>query len=189
MMGVARRCESPPFLAQTRCHLAQAWVLIFFGLVFLVSETVIVTILYPTGLTDFVRLQSAGFSAADYLEQFHHWQAAGVLPFYRAHLVVDRWHWIWYSILLGAGLARTMNAAGISDRYNGMLLLPAGAGLADWLENQFQHIFLSDAEFSTVVDPLPLVSTLASHLKWLLIGASLAIIVALVVRGGRRQWL
>ena len=57
--------------------------------------------------------------------------------------------------------------------------------MADWLENQFQHFFLSDPRLTTIVDPLPLISTLASNLKWLLVAASLSLIVAWASRAVR----
>jgi len=47
-------------------------------------------------------------------------------------------------------------------------VLPLAFGLLDFFENQIQHVFLSAPDFSTIVDPLPLISTAASDLKWLL---------------------
>ena len=52
----------------------------------------------------------------------------------------------------------------------------------DWFENRFQHLFLSTTDFTTVVDPLPLLSTVASDLKWLLAASYVVIVAALGIR-------
>ena len=175
-------------LAWLRRTLDETWVLVFSGAIYLVSQVAIGAILSFVGVRDFVWLQCCGVSAAGYLDLFQTWQAQGVLPFYQAHLVVDRVHWIWYTVLLMAAIARVLNAGNAGERHNWLLLLPAGAGLADWLENQFQAIFLSSPDFATVLDPLPLVSALASNLKWLLVAVSIGIVVA-VGWSSRRQRL
>lgn len=61
-------------------------------------------------------------------------------------------------------------------------MLPLGAGLLDWFENRLQQIFLSTADFSMIVDPLPLISTLASDMKWLFSAIYLPLSIILIVR-------
>ncbi|NLY00169.1 MAG: hypothetical protein GXY83_29065 [Rhodopirellula sp.] len=163
-------------LVWLRSALGETWVLIFFGLVYLVSQLAVGAILSFVGLRDFLWLQCCGWSSARYFDLIQSWQARGVMPFYQAHLAIDRLHWIWYTVLLMAAIARALNASNSGERSNWLLLLPVGAGLADWLENQFQAVFLNSPGFATVVDPLPLVSTCASNLKWLLVAVSIAVV-------------
>jgi hypothetical protein len=57
----------------------------------------------------------------------------------------------------------------VTHRLDWILVLPLASGLLDFFENQIQQVFLSAPDFSTIVDPLPLISTAASDLKWLLV--------------------
>jgi len=62
------------------------------------------------------------------------------------------------------------------------LLLPLASGLLDWFENHLQHVFLSSSDFSTIVDPLPLFSTIASDTKWVLALTYVMLSAVLLVR-------
>ncbi len=174
-------------LAWLRAALDESWVLVFLGLAYVVSQLAIGAILSFVGLRDFLWLQCCGFSAARYFHVIQRWQTQGVMPFYQAHLAIDRLHWIWYTVLLMAAIARALNASNADQRSNWLLLLPVGAGLADWLENQFQEIFLGAPGFATIVDPLPLVSTCASILKWVLVAVSIAVVVLLGCRARQQR--
>ena len=87
---------------------------------------------------------------------------------YRAHFIFDDVHWIWYAGLFTTLLCRLFERQGIAHKHDWVLLLPLASGLLDWYENHLQHVFLSAPDFATIVDPLPLLSTLASDVKWLL---------------------
>ncbi len=91
-------------------------------------------------------------------------------------------HWVWYSVFFTAALARLFESNRISPKYDFVLVLPVVSGIADWFENHFQHFFLSTPDFATVVDPLPLISTMASNLKWLLAACYVTIAVVLCIR-------
>jgi hypothetical protein len=56
----------------------------------------------------------------------------------------------------------------VTHRLDWILVLPLASGLLDFFENKIQQVFLSAPDFATIVDPLPLISTAASGLKWLL---------------------
>ena len=129
-----------------------------------------------------IKLQVSGTSVADYLAVFGAWEASGDMAFYRAHFLFDDFHWVWYTIFLTALLCRLFDRFDISNERNWFLLLPLASGLLDWYENHLQHVFLSSVDFSTIIDPLPLYSTLASDVKWLLSILYLGTAVVLVAR-------
>ena len=101
---------------------------------------------------------------------------------YRAHFILDDLHWIWYTGLFTALLAWLFKRQSASHRYDWVLLLPLASGLLDWYENQLQHVFLSSPDFATIVDPLPLYSTMASDVKWVLALVYITLSAALVGR-------
>ncbi len=111
------------------------------------------------------------------------------MDFYRAHFILDDIHWIWYAGLFTALLCRLFEHHGVEHKYDWVLLLPLGSGLLDWYENHLQHVFLSAPDFATIVDPLPLFSTIASDVKWLFAAIYVllsAVLVGALFVGGRR---
>lgn len=166
---------------------AKGWLAVTSAIVYLVSQVVIAAQLEHLGALRVFELQVTGFRAADYLQAFSAWQKQGVMPFYRSHLIFDDIHWIWYSVMLTSLMALAMNAADSPPKRNPLLLLPLVAGLCDALENGLQKVFLSDPTFATVVDPLPLLSTIASIVKWSLVALSLLTIPATWLAARRRR--
>ena len=135
-------------------------------------------------------LQTTGTSVTDYMTVFRAWEASGDMAFYRAHFLFDDFHWVWYTVFFTALLCRLFDRFEISSERNWFLLLPLASGLLDWYENHLQHVFLSSANFTTIIDPLPLYSTLASDVKWVLALLYLGTIIVLVARlafGGNRS--
>ena len=172
-------------LENLRQELGRTWIIVFFGIAYLVSQVTILIILGP--IEDaMIKLQTTGTSAADYLAVFNAWEASGDMAFYRAHFLLDDVHWIWYTIFLTTALCRLFDRFEISSDRNWFLVLPLASGLLDWYENHLQHVFLSSPDFSTIIDPLPLFSTLASDVKWILsiayIGTAIVLAVRLVFR-------
>lgn len=174
-----------PGLAGARKHLANRGLLALFGGVYLISQGVIAILVHPLGTDRMVGLQLTGFTAADYLATFGAWETAGSMPFYRAHLIFDDLHWIWYAIALSVLLALGLEAARLSDRWNAVLLLPPLAGIQDCIENGLQHVFLSQPGYAALIDPLPAISTVASIGKWILFIGSFLLIAGLFLRAGR----
>jgi hypothetical protein len=82
--------------------------------------------------------------------------------------ILDDVHWIWYAGLFTTLLCRLFDRHGVAHKYDWVLLLPLASGLLDCYENHLQHVFLSASDFATIVYPLPLLSTVASDIKWLL---------------------
>ena len=176
-------------LDNLRRELGRTWIIVLFGIAYLISQVTIIIILGP--IEDaMIKLQVSGTSVADYLAVFGAWEASGDMAFYRAHFLLDDFHWVWYTIFLTALLCRLFDRFEISSERNWFLVLPLASGLLDWYENHLQHVFLSSADFSTIIDPLPLYSTLASDIKWVLSIVYLSTAVVLVARlafGGKRS--
>lgn len=165
-----------------RAELGRTGLIALFGITYLVSQVTILILVKPLG-GQLAELQLFGFSAERYLAIFHAWEAAGVMPAYRAHFVLDDVHWIWYAGFFTTLLCRLFERARIPHRLDWVLLLPLVSGLADWYENGLQHVFLDAPDFSTLADPLPLLSTLASLLKWTLALIYVSLTGALLLRG------
>lgn len=160
--------------------LGRTWLIVVFGLAYLVSQVAILVILDPIAF-ELLRLQCFGFSAEETLRVFHAWEQRGVLDAYRAHFIVDDVHWLWYAGLFTAVLGRLFERRAVTQRLDWILVLPLASGLLDFFENQIQHVFLSTPDFSMIVDPLPLISTAASDLKWLLLLFYVGITVVLIL--------
>ena len=171
-------------LNRIRSALAQPWMIALFGIAYLVSQITIIVLLGPIE-DSMIKLQTTGFKAADYLEVFGAWEASGEMAIYRAHFILDDPHPIWYTGLFTVLLCWLFERCRIASKHNWLLLTPLASGLLDWYENRLQHVFLSSQDFSTIVDPLPLYSTLASDVKWLLaltyVGLSVALLIRLIV--------
>ena len=147
--------------------LGRTWLIVLFGLAYVVSQLAILVTIDPIR-SELLRLQCFGFSAAETLRIFRAWQESGAMDAYRAHFILDDVHWFWYAGFFTALLGRLFERRGVTHRLDWILVLPLASGLLDFFENQIQHVFLSAPDFSTIVDPLPLISAAASDLKWLL---------------------
>ncbi len=165
-----------PRLAKARELLAHKGLLALFGSIYLVSQVVIAILVHPLGTQQMVSLQLSGFSAAEYARVFAAWEAKGSMGFYRAHLVFDDLHWIWYAITLSACLALALDTARLPSRWNVVLLFPPLAGIQDCIENGLQHVFLSQPGYVALINPLPAISTAASIGKWILFLGSFLLI-------------
>ena len=178
--------ESAP-LAKLRRRLAlPGWLVALVAGVYAVSQATILVILHPLGAS-IARLQCCAFSADATVATFRAWEAAGLMPAYRAHFVLDDVHWVWYAGLATALLCRLFEHQRVAHRHDWVLLLPLFSGLCDAYENRLQHVFLSAPDYAAIVDPLPLLSTLASDLKWTLVAGYTALITALLLRGSARR--
>ena len=176
-------------LDNLRRELDRTWIIALFGIAYLVSQVTIILILGP--IEDaMLNLQMTGISVADYISVFGAWEASGNMAFYRAHFLLDDFHWVWYTIFFTALLCRLFDRFEISSERNWFLLLPLVSGLLDWYENHLQHIFLSSADFTTIIDPLPLYSTVASDIKWALVllylGTAIVLVARIAIGGNRR---
>jgi len=169
-------------LAGLRPALGRTWLIALFGIAYLISQVTILLIARPLGgaLLD---LQCFGFTAAKYVAVFRDWEASGAMAAYRAHFVLDDVHWVWYAAFFTVLLCRLFERHRIPHRFDWLLVLPLASGLLDCYENHLQHVFLAAPDYATIVDPLPLLSTLASDAKWLLAAVYVLLSVALIARG------
>ena len=183
MVYSAAMNDSAP-LASLRRRLAAlpGWLVAMLAVAYAISQATILAILHPLG-PSIAKLQCCAFTADAYIATFRAWESAGVLSAYRAHFVLDDVHWIWYSLLATALLCRLFERQRVPHRYDFVLVLPLVSGLCDAYENHLQHVFLSAPDYSTIVDPLPLLSTLASDAKWALAAGYVLLITGLFVRG------
>jgi hypothetical protein len=172
-------------LAGLRPALGRTWLIVLFGSAYLVSQVTILLIVRPLGRS-LLDLQCFGFTAAKYVTVFREWEAGGVMDAYRAHFVLDDVHWVWYAGFFTVLLCRLFERHRIPHGLDWLLVLPLASGLLDWYENHLQHVFLSAPDHSMIVDPLPLLSTLASDAKWLLAAAYLLLVVVLLARRSPR---
>ena len=173
-------------LTKLRANLGCTWLIILFAVIYVISQITIIVILGP--IEDaMIYLQTTGVTAEQYLSVFRDWQATGEMAFYKAHFILDDVHWIWYAGLFTTILCRLFNRLDIAQKHNWVLLLPLASGLLDWYENHLQHVFLSAVDFATIVDPLPLLSTVASDLKWLLSACYVLLSVILTIRLMRKR--
>ena len=168
-------------LSSLRSTLGVGWLITMFGVAYIISQVSIIQILGPIEEA-MILLQVSGISADDYLAVFKSWDESGEMAFYRAHFILDDVHWIWYAGLFTTALCRLFDKHDVSARFNWLLLLPLASGLLDWYENQLQHVFLSAPDYSTIIDPLPLMSTVASDTKWLLSVIYIGITLVLLLR-------
>lgn len=171
--------EPQPLLGRYRNAIGQRWLVMLFAGIYIVSQAIIIVLLEQVGSDQAAKLQLFGFTADYYLETFNSWESAGTMAFYKAHLFIDAVHPIWYTLTLSALLALSMNGKELDHKHNRLLVLPMLVGLCDTLENSIQLVFLSDPSYVTVVDPLPLISTLLSLTKWTLA----SVVIGLIVKG------
>ncbi len=142
--------------------------------------------MHPLG-GSFLEHQCTSYSAERTIAMFRIWEQAGAMDAYRAHFALDGVHWVWYSALFTVVLCRLFESRGVPHRFDWLLFLPLASGLLDWYENQLQQLFLSAPDHATIVDPLPLLSTLASLAKWSFALVYVGLSIGLLVRGGARR--
>ncbi len=168
--------------AWVRRHLADWRIIGVFGAAYLLSQVTIAATLGAIGPEQVLRLQTT-LSPAVFSAIVQDWQSTGVIDGYWRHYRYDFIHPLWYGVWLAAAMAKAFEANRIEARHDPWLCLPLVAASLDLVENLFHVLFLSWP--STVVAPLVVLSGLAALAKWLLAGASLAVVVSLSARAVR----
>lgn len=165
--------------ARLRARLAlPRWAIAGLAAIYAASQATILWTLWPIR-REVGRLQVAGFRAENYRDTFQRWIDAGLMDAYRAHFAFDDLHGVWYAALGTTLLCRLFETRGVAQRRNWLLLLPLATALLDAVENAIQHRFLAAPDFAAIVDPWPLVSTLASIAKWACAATWVGVAVAL----------
>lgn len=152
---------------------------VFFLVVYLITQAVIASILHPLGATDFFLAQTT-FSRETYLSYVTRWQAEGLIERYYLHYWFDFVLPFWYALLLGSMLAHGVKLNGVAPRWNGAFVVPFVAGTMDLVENVFHLVFLSD--LSAISRPMIAASAFAANTKWALVAAAIVAVIALYGR-------
>ena len=152
-----------------------------FGILYAISQSLLVVILKPLGLGTFLRLQIS-FSKDFTIQAFELWKADGVFSLYRLHLYPDLLHPVWYGLFLISSMVYLLEGDKAAEKFRWMLALPVISAMGDCLENMIQFVFLSRPDDSAVTDPLVFITSLASSIKWSLASLSLLAVLALAVR-------
>ena len=149
------------------------------AILYAASQITIGLILLPLGPARVLELQTS-VSPEFISSVLGDWRAAGTLRVFINHFYLDFFHPFFYGALLLALMARFLNVARVSPRWNWLLLAPILAAAMDLCENILYVAFIADRSNITVLTSV--LSGLASITKWALVGLSVIIISALFVK-------
>lgn len=153
-------------------------VIVIFGIVYAISQAMIIRIVRPLG-SDVLKIQTT-LSSATFIRILHEWRAAGLVPVYMHHFDFDFVHPLWYGLLLAALLAKTFNANRVPARFDALLFVPFVAAALDLVENVFHVAFITHE--SLIRPGLVVMSGIASNTKWALAGLCVLAVIALAIR-------
>jgi len=171
---------STAFLTSLRTRLSNKRLLFIFGILFLVSQLLIVYIITPLDSGKLVQLQTT-FSVATFQQIIADWEGQDLLHLFYRHQIFDLFlHPVWYSIFLGAGLALSMDAAKVIDKYNFALIIPFFAGMCDVSENTMHLILLTYPDFINSFTVT--LSACFANSKWFLVFVSSILIAYWSIR-------
>lgn len=162
-----------------RDKIAALPIIVIFGVLFVISQTIIGIIIHDLNPLLFIQAQTT-FSKDVFVDLLAQWQQAGLMSNYAHHFYPDFLHPVWYAVFLCALMAKAMNLNQISPKFNFLLLAPVVAGLLDLVENIFHVLFISDN--AAITQPRIFASALSANLKWGLAGISILIIGFLFLR-------
>lgn len=168
-------------LATFRERFGTGRAVVFFLVVYLITQATIGSILHPLGALDFIRAQTT-YAPETFLAYLSRWADQGLMERYRFHFWFDFVLPFWYAFLLGSMLSHGLNRNALSPRWNWVLPAPLVAGLMDLTENAFHLFFLAD--LSAVSRPLIALSATAAITKWALAAGSLLTASVLYARAG-----
>lgn len=174
-----------PSTSSIRQKLSNRSLLLIFGVLFVVSQSVILYITAPLGSDKLLQLQTT-FSVTTFQEIIAEWRAYDILHLYFQHYYFDLFlHPIFYSVLLAVALSMSMDIAKMNNRYNFVLYLPFIAGLGDILENGMHLLMLTN---SNLINAFTVgISAFFTNGKWLLCGISLLLIVYFLIKAIRKS--
>lgn len=166
-------------LSGLRHALASRWIVVGFGVAYLVSQVLIARILHPLDPLDVLRAQTT-LHAPVVREIFARWGASGLLDAYVRHYSLDFVHPALYAIFLGASLSLLLDRNRLSSSWDVVLLMPIVAALCDLFENVSHVAFLADE--ANLTPAWVAASGVAAITKWLLAGSSIVLIAILALR-------
>ncbi len=166
-------------LSAFRRRTASARVVAISGGVYLVSQLIIGHILDPLGPLDVLRAETT-LEPSVVAGIFARWRAEHLMDAYVRHYLLDFVHPALYALFLGASLSLLLDRNRLSSAWDVVLLVPIVAALCDLVENVSHVAFLTDD--ANVTAAWVTVSAIAAITKWLLAGASIALIAVLALR-------
>lgn len=169
-------------LSAFRRAAASRWIVIGFGVAYLVSQILIARILHPLDPLEVLRVQTT-LRAPVVREILARWGADGVLEAYVRHFSLDFAHPALYAVFLGSALSLLLDRNRLTDAWNVVLLLPIVAALCDLVENVSHVAFLADA--ANMTPGWVALSGLAAITKWALAGGTIVLIAVLAIRARR----
>ncbi len=184
MSTPTRPSPALPISSRLRAALGRRSSIFTFAAIYLVSQAAILAILDPLGTDKVLQLQTT-FSAETFAAIKAGWVQAGLLENYWRHFLFDFVHPLWYGLFLASLLAGGMNFAGMSSRYDPVVLVPFVAGACDFVENSVHVWFLLDP--TMVANPWVPISATFTNIKWFLFLPSFVIAAALYQRGLARR--
>jgi hypothetical protein len=152
--------------------------IVIFGTVYLISQMIIGSIIYPLGTLDALRLQTT-MSSDTFKAIASGWIASGQIRLYYDHFRLDNLHPLWYSIFLSLVIARTFKINHMNPKFNFIILTPFVAAICDYFENMMHLYFLADLNRATPV--WVACSGLATNIKWALAGLGVVTIIIMMM--------
>ena len=156
---------------------SNVWIALF-GILYVVSQVTIGSILHKIGTLKALKLQTT-FSSNTFKEIASQWIASGEIETYLRHFRFDNFHPIWYSIFLSLLIARAFKVHHVNPKYHWILLTPFVAALCDFFENAMHLYFLADLNRAT--PELVAMSGTATNIKWFLAFVGVMIVTVSVI--------
>ncbi|KKK40019.1 hypothetical protein WQ57_01765 [Mesobacillus campisalis] len=135
------------------------------GLVFLVSQIVILKILAKINLKEVITLQTT-FSNLTFSSIIAEWKANGSIDYYFLHYYFDFIHPIFYSLFLFAIISKVLYSKLHIEKYVSISYLPFVAGLFDIIENILHLHMITNSIYPKEI---VIMSAFFTNLKWLLL--------------------
>ncbi len=122
------------FLNRFREQISSTGVLVISGILFLISQIIILILLSGLNIKDVFVFQTT-FSKDMVMDIMLFWIEKGLINNYMTHFYIDFINPFFYTIFLCSIIAKMLNATEAEDRLNLLLLFPIFAGAADLGEN------------------------------------------------------
>lgn len=139
-------------------------ILISTGLVFLVSQIVILKILVKINLKEVILLQTT-FSDITFSNIITKWKESGSIDYYFSHYYFDFIHPVFYSLFLLAIMSKVLNNKINMEKYVFIIYFPFVAGLFDIIEN-ILHLYMITNNI--YLKEIIIFSAFFTNLKWFL---------------------
>lgn len=154
-------------------------VIVFFAVIYVISQASIAVVVEPVGSLTVLHLQTT-LSVETFRALVDGLYTRGVVNAYIAHYYYDFLHPLWYAGLLALLLARGFERQAVPAERNSLLLVPFVAGLGDLLENSLHLYMVLDT--ANISPGRVLAANGAAIGKWTLVAGCIVAILALWLR-------